>query len=119
LWVLDTGFTGQVFAWRHHLEDAGLDPDTDHDTPILVRWTASVGGVQAPVRRADLWLTSNIPGTVPFLLPLGRGVAFRDQQVATPEPEYHRALVGIRPLIRAGLKVELDFAGRTLSVWTP
>ncbi len=24
-WKLDTGFTGEAWAWRHHLEEAGLD----------------------------------------------------------------------------------------------
>jgi len=26
-WLLDTGNTGEAFAWRHHLLQAGLDPD--------------------------------------------------------------------------------------------
>lgn len=26
-WVLDTGNRGEAFAWRHHLLQAGIDPD--------------------------------------------------------------------------------------------
>src|SRR5262249_31670230 len=26
-WALDTRFTDEAFAWRHHLIEAGLDPD--------------------------------------------------------------------------------------------
>jgi hypothetical protein len=36
-----------------------------------------------------------------------------------PDPEFHRALVGMRPLVRAGLKLEIDFANRAVSLWTP
>src|SRR5688572_22734485 len=25
-WILDTGYTGEAFAWRSHLLEAGLDP---------------------------------------------------------------------------------------------
>lgn len=117
-WVVDTGFTGDGFAWRHHLEGAGLDPDVDRDAPVSLRSSAASGVLQMPVRRADIWLASNRHHP-PFRLDLGPGIVFRDQSVASPDPEFHRALLGMRPLIRAGLKFELDFAGRTVSVWTP
>jgi hypothetical protein len=26
-WMLDTGNRGEAFAWRHHLVQAGLDPE--------------------------------------------------------------------------------------------
>ncbi len=26
-WVLDTGIRGEAFAWRHHLIQAGINPD--------------------------------------------------------------------------------------------
>jgi hypothetical protein len=118
-WVLDTAFAGEAFGWRHHLEDAGIDPDTDRLKPRYLRWTAGSTAILTPAREADLWLLSNIPGQSPQYLPLLRGIRFRDQRVATPDLEFHRALVGLRPLIRAGLKFELDFAGCTVSVWTP
>jgi hypothetical protein len=118
-WAVDTGFTGDAFAWRHHLEDAGLDPDTRRGTPVWLKGSAVSGGIQAPVRKADLWLVSNIAHLPPYCLRLRSGITFRDQRVTNPDPEFHRALLGMRPLIRAGLKVELDFAGRTVSVWIP
>ncbi len=68
-WVVDTGFTGEAFAWRYHLKDAGLDPDTDRGAPVQLRGSANVGRVQVPVRRADLWLVSNLPQLPPFSLP--------------------------------------------------
>src|SRR4051812_35671090 len=61
-WVLDTGFTGEAFAWRHHLEVAGLDPDQERGVPLSLRWSASGQRVQVPTREADLWLLSNRPG---------------------------------------------------------
>jgi hypothetical protein len=115
-WVVDTGFTGEAFAWRHHLEDAGLDPDTDRGAPVQLRGSANVGRVQVPVRLADLWLVSNLPQRPLFSLPLQRGIAFHDRRVAAPDPELQRALVGMRPLLRAGLKLELDFANRAVSL---
>jgi hypothetical protein len=119
LWVVDTGFTGEAFAWRHHLEDAALDPDTKRGVPVRLRGSTNLGGIQVPVRLADLWLVSNLPQLPPFYLPLQVGIAFLDQRVVTPDPEFHRALLGMRPLVRAGLKLELDFANRAVSLWTP
>jgi hypothetical protein len=118
-WVVDTGFTGEAFAWRHHLEGASLDPDIKRVAPVRLRGSAMAGGVQVPVRLADLWLVSNLPHLAPFYLPLQKGIAFHDRRVAAPDPEFHRALVGMRPLLRASLKIELDFANQTVSLWTP
>jgi hypothetical protein len=74
--------------------------------------------VQAPIRCADLWLTSNIPQIASYFLPVGRGIAFHDQRVSTSDPERHWALLGMRPLIRAGVKLDVDFASRTFSLCT-
>ena len=41
-----------------------------------------------PVRLADLWLVSNLPQLPPFYLPLQGGIAFLDQRVVTPDPEF-------------------------------
>ena len=90
-----------------------------HGVPARLRGSTNVGGVQVPVRLADLWLESNLPQLPPFYLPLQGGIAFLDQRVVTPDPEFHRALIGLRPLVRAGLKLEVDFASRTISLWTP
>jgi hypothetical protein len=117
--VLDTGFTGEAFAWRHHLEAAGLDPDQERGIPLSLRWSATGGRVQVPTREADLWLVGNRPGVGTFYLPLDGGVAFVDRRMAAPDPELHRALIGLRTLRRARLTVEIDFASDTVSIRTP
>jgi hypothetical protein len=118
-WVLDTGFTGEAFAWRRHVQDAGLDPDIQQAGTIRAR--SSLGtSERLPVRSADLWLISNL-GVLrehPFLLELDPGVAFRNVP-RQPDPEFERPLIGMRALRRAGLKVQIDFAKATLSLWIP
>ena len=34
-------------------------------------------------------------------------------------PHFQRPLIGIRAMRSAGLRVEIDFAADTISVWTP
>ena len=118
-WAIDTRFTGEAFAWRHHLLEAGLDPDArrrgvTHLTPL--------GGTAQPfpLRDADLWLFSNIPAlqTTPWRLELDRGVAVRDVP-HLPDPDSNCPLLGIRLLLQSGLRVRLDFARATVSVWVP
>ena len=118
-WVLDTGNRGEAFAWRHHLIQAGLDPDQLRlPSPITIRTVA--GRVTVPARYAHLWLVSNLPvlNPTPYRMVLHRGLPLHD--VATrPDPKIQRPLIGIRALRAAGLKVEIDFANDTVSVWTP
>ena len=78
------------------------------------------GRILAPIREADLWLVSNVAAyrNRPARLPLERGLPFRDVPVL-PDPHYHRPLIGMRALRRAGLRVELDFVADVVSVWTP
>lgn len=118
-WVLDTGFSGEAFAWRHHLETAGLDPDTEHDLPLALRWSATGQRTHVPVREADLWIISNCRGVGPFCLSLDGGIAFIDRPVAVPDPEFHRALIGMRSPRRSQLSIEIDFVGSTVSIRTP
>jgi hypothetical protein len=119
-WCLDTGNTGEAFAWRHHLLTAGLDP-TKHLAPTRAVLTSSLGArLLVRVRAADLWLVSNIPAHQgsPFRLHLDPGIPFHDIPTL-PDPNLNRPLIGLRALRRAGLRVELDFANDTVSVWTP
>jgi hypothetical protein len=118
-WVLDTGFSGEAFAWRHHLDAAGLDPDQERDLPIALRWSATGQRTQVPVREADLWIVSNCPDVGPFCMYLDGGIAFIDRHVTAPDPEFHRALIGMRALRRAQLTVEINFVGLTVSIRTP
>jgi hypothetical protein len=118
-WAVDTRFTGEAYAWRHHLREAGLDPDVQDGGSILL---TPLGGVpqEFPVRRADLWLVSNIPALrdTPYRIKLASGIAFRNVP-SLPNPEGNCPLLGMRALERAGLKVLMDFAGGTVSVWVP
>ncbi len=118
-WVLDTGNRGEAFAWRHHLLQAGLDPDLGRlPQPMTIRTVT--GRVIVPVRDVDLWLVSNLPGSPlePHRIVLHRGLPFQDTPTA-PDPHFQRPLVGIRALRSAGLRIEIDFAHDTVSVWTP
>jgi len=119
-WTLDTGNTGAAFAWRQHLIDAGLDPDVGRVGTMGI--TSSLGGTKqfVPIREADLWLVSNIPALAahPFRIELFPGIPFRDVPTL-PDPQLQRPLIGMRALRRARLRIELDFAGDTVSIWTP
>jgi hypothetical protein len=118
-WVLDTGNRGEAFAWRHHLVQAGLDPDLGRlPQPMTIRTVT--GRASVPVRDVDLWLVSNVPGQPlePYRIVLHRGLPFQDTP-ALPDPRFQRPLVGIRALRAARLRVEIDFAQDTVSVWTP
>jgi hypothetical protein len=119
-WVCDTGNNGEAFAWRRHLEAAGLDPDVRQS----FRQVRAVvpGGRQLilPVREADLWLVSNVAAYqgAPHPLRLDRGVSFIDLPTI-PDPNLNRPLIGMRALRRARLRVELDFGAGAVSVWVP
>lgn len=118
-WALDTRFTGEAYAWRHHLEEAGLDPDRLRNGSTRL---TPLGGTpqEFPLRSADLWLVSNIPvlRNTPYLIRLRNGIAFRDQHFR-PHPETNCPLLGMRALEATGLKVAVDFAARAVSVWVP
>jgi hypothetical protein len=119
-WFFDTGCFGEAFAWRSHLLSAGLDPD-QNQLPSSMVVTSSVGGrLQAPVRRADLWLVSNVAAfqNAPYRIGLERGIPFRNVPIL-PDPQFNRPLIGMRAMRRARLRVEIDLEGDTVSVWTP
>ncbi len=118
-WAIDTRFTGEAYAWRHHLQEAGIDPDA-----LRLGYTSltPLGATPQPfpLRDADLWLCSNIPAlrNAPWRLELDEGVALRDVR-HLPNPESNCPLLGMRALRRAGLTVKIDFARATVSIWTP
>jgi hypothetical protein len=117
-WALDTGNRGEAFAWRHHLLLASLDPDQGRlPQPMTIRTVT--GKVTVPVRDVDLWLVSNLPVPLPpYRIVLHRGLPFMDVPTV-PDPQFQRPLIGIRAMRSAGLRVEIDFAHDTVSVWTP
>jgi hypothetical protein len=121
-WQLDTGFTGDAFAWREHLVTAGLDPDVRrHHTDARI--SASVVGdwTSLPVRQSDLWLVSNLEELrgEHYPLRLRHGIVFRDSPIIEQNRSAARALIGMRLLFRSKLKVELDLQAGTLSIWIP
>ena len=97
-WLLDTGNRGEAFAWRHHLIQAGFDPDQGRlPLPMTIRTVA--GQVTVPVRDVDLWLVSNIPAlhATPYRMVLHRGLPFRDLPTR-PDPLLQRPLIGVRAM---------------------
>jgi hypothetical protein len=120
-WVVDTGNTGEAFAWRLHLIQAGLDPDKSRlSSHIRVAGSVIQAPQRAMLRSAALWLVSNVAQFQgrPFRLQLDRGLPFLDVP-NRPDPHFQRPLIGMRAMRRAGLRVELDFAADVISVWTP
>ncbi len=118
-WALDTRFTGEAYAWRHHLVEAGLDPDVRRNGSTYL---APLGGgpQEFPLRRASLWLASNIPSlrANPYRIKLEDGIAFRDVR-SLSNPQTNCPLLGMRALEEAGLRVLIDCAGEAVSVWVP
>jgi hypothetical protein len=118
-WVLDSGNRGEAFAWRHHLVQAGIDPDQGR-LPQSMTIRTITGRIIVPVRDVDLWLVSNltVAPPPPYRLVLRRGLPFQDVPTP-PDPYFQRPLIGIRALRTAKLRVEIDFDHDTISVWTP
>jgi hypothetical protein len=118
-WVLDIGNRGEAFAWRHHLLQAGLDPDRVR-LPQAMTVRTVAGKINVPVRDVDLWLVSNLPGQPPdpYRMVLHRGLPFHDT-ATVPDPHWQLPLLGMRALRAAGLRVEVDFAHDHVSIWTP
>jgi hypothetical protein len=85
---------------------------------MTIRTVTGKGSV--PVRDVYLWLVSNMPGQplAPHRLVLHRGLPFQNT-TTVPDPRFQRPLIGIRALRSARLRVDIDFAHDTLSVWTP
>jgi hypothetical protein len=118
-WAVDTRFTGEAYAWRHHLVEAGLNPD---QMRTGLAYLTPLGGVpqEFPVRGANLWLVSNITAlrSSPFCIELDHGIAFRDVP-SLPNPQSNCPLLGMRAMVAAGLKLAIDFRRQTVSVWVP
>jgi hypothetical protein len=120
-WKFDSGCAPDACAWRFHLEGGGLDlTDPDHlrPQPVAIR-AANDTAEELPIRRASLWLVSNIPALRPHphqLFP-APGVPYYDRSPRRTTGLY--PLIGMRTFRRARLKVHLDFEAATISVWTP
>ena len=69
------GCTGDAFAWRSHLRNAGLDTARGRAGTMPTR--AAGGQIEElPIRKASIWLFSNIPAMarLPFRLALNQGL---------------------------------------------
>jgi hypothetical protein len=119
-WAVDTAHRGTAFAWRRHLIDGGLDPDVLHLGRTMSITTALGGKSIVPVRLAHLWLVSNVPSLqgATWRIDVDPGIPFNNV-TNLPDPHFNRPLIGLRALRRARLRVEVDCASDTVSVWTP
>jgi hypothetical protein len=118
-WKFDSGNALEALGWRFHLEQAGIDPDQRRDPARLGVRTANWTADSLSIRRASLWLVSNIPSlrASPFQVDLGKGFTFYDRVPPAQEGTY--PLLGMRALRRAGLRVFIDGVRGTISVWVP
>lgn len=119
-WVFDSGCTGEGLVWRRHLADAGVDPARLHGPEVTLR-TAN-RPLNLRVRKAVLWLFSNIPALqgCPYRLPLNPGIPFRDDAWPSADPpDLYPPILGLRPLLRGGVKVEIDARREWASLWVP
>jgi hypothetical protein len=116
-WKIDTGCSGDAFAWRLHLEGAGLNPATQLATPSSIR-TAGGGSQPVLVRKADLLIFSNIPGVEPFRLELNPGIPFINSEFKGG-PDLCAPVIGLQALRRARLTVKIDHGKEKLWIWTP
>ncbi len=124
LWKWDTGNTYEAYAWRFHLQRSGLYPcAADRLAPRTVRAIVASGRTAIlPVRKASLWLVSNLPHLreTPLRIPLYAGIPFVNEDYPTPSAQsFAYPLLGIRACRRVGLTIRIDLVNLTLSVWTP
>jgi hypothetical protein len=123
-WILDTGFVGEAFCWRVHLEVAGLNIDVNRFPGFLPGHTslqADQPSVLLPIRMSNMWLISNQAELKerPFRLDFNEGIAFRDDSLPPKWLGRERALIGMKALARAKVKIEIDFSNMTFSLWVP
>ncbi len=120
-WVFDAGCTGEGLAWREHLNDAGLESDRLLALPMSYR-TAGGRKIHVPVRKAALWLFSNIPSleASPYRIPLNPGIPFVDAPWPPGSPpDLYRPVLGLGALLRAGVKLTISSRANHASLWVP
>jgi hypothetical protein len=119
-WFLDTGFAGEAFAWREHIEFAGLDPDAHPDSALDFVTALSGQRKRLRTRKADLWIPAGASESeFPIRFELSRGIAFQDELIPRGREATCRPLIGMKLLRRLGLVLKLDFQNRHFSIWAP
>jgi hypothetical protein len=92
--------------------------------PMILRRTGrvEVGGFSVPLLAADVWIHPNRPGTIdpsgepPFRLELKGGISVYPPDVPNPA---RLPILGLRGLIRNGLRLTMDGATRALTLESP
>ncbi|MGH7136376.1 MAG: hypothetical protein ACREHD_11590, partial [Pirellulales bacterium] len=117
--IFDLGFTAHAFAWRWHLEDAGVDLDL-WDVPSNSSICSSIDNRKEPVKicQADIWLPEFPPRNDGRVERLETEVLYRDQ-ATRPDPQFNRPLLGLRCFMSARIRAEIDFVAKITSVWWP
>jgi hypothetical protein len=116
-WVFDIGFTAQAFAWRWHLENAGIDLEL-WDVPSNSSVRSSIDNRKEPVRicQVDVWLPEFPTRNDGRIERLDLEVMYRDIS-NRPDPQLNRPLLGLRSFMSVGVKAEIDFLAKTTSMW--
>lgn len=115
--VLDTG-ADYAHVFPHHLRDAGITSPgpSGGAVPMMM---ADGSSAQGRIRDVSLWLYSNT-GLEPYRIdPNGGVTVFPDPAGRNQNTKDLRALLGMNPLVDAGVKIELNAQTRRFSVWVP
>lgn len=120
-WLLDTAFSGEAHVALTELRNHGLDPNVPMlDTGLGV---SAFGQTRRLFeRKTALWLFGNLPHLVdrPIRLRLRGGLSLSEPD-ASPATHYleRLPLIGNRLLHASGIRTDIDFRRRVLSVWVP
>jgi hypothetical protein len=114
-WIVDTGCSGAAYAWRHHLERAGIEFERVKRFTGEIR-QADAGKIPVWLCSVRLWLVTGDPQHRFFLLPRYK-LSCNQKTVNEPDDEVHRAVIGMRILL-ALFKMEISFTEHRFSIWT-
>ncbi len=107
--VVDTGSDYAILC-ENHLTHCGIPMDGPSGGEVELAM-ANDSRDSGRLRDVRLWIYSNRAGIGPYPIDVNQGVV-----VMPPQERSVRALLGIYPLLDAGLKFELNFSTRRFSV---
>lgn len=115
--VLDTG-SDYAKVFPQHLDAFGINPDTGPSGGWVDVYLADGTKTEGKMRDATLWLFGNSTEgkTDPYPIELSRGLVVipKTEGSANSPP-----VLGMNPLIDAGLRIELDAERQKFSAWIP